>query len=82
MPQACGHQFNDALVLVEAAAQGCGVAWVRASMAKNLIAGGRLSMLVQSEQVSDKSAWLVCREDVAELAQVRDFFTWAMGTTT
>ena len=74
---ASGHAFNDALLLVEAAAQGCGVAWVRAALARRFVADGHLRVLAQAEQVSDKSVWLVCRDDMAELAQVRDFCHWA-----
>jgi LysR family glycine cleavage system transcriptional activator len=77
---ASGHAFNDALLLVEAAAQGCGVAWVRASLAQRFVADGHLRILAQAEQVADKSVWLVCRDDMAELPQVRDFCQWARET--
>lgn len=79
VPQATGFEFNDALLLVEAAAQGCGVAWVRASLAWKFVTDGHLCMLAQAEEVSDKSVWLVYREDMAELPQVKDFSQWAVG---
>lgn len=82
LPQASGYEFNDALLLAEAAAQGCGVAWVRASLVRRFVADGQLRVLVQAEQVSDKSVWLVCREDLAELPQVRDFCEWAATSLT
>lgn len=74
-----GFEFNDALLLVQAALLACGVAWVRSSMVQGLVDQGQLQVLAQSEQVSDKSAWLVCREDTADLPAVRDFFKWAMA---
>lgn len=74
-----GYEFNDALLLVHAAVVGCGVAWVRASLVEGLVEDGRLQVLAQSEQVSDKAVWLVCREDTADLPAVREFFIWALA---
>lgn len=79
LPEASGHEFNDALLLVEAAARGCGVAWARASLAQSFVKNGQLRVLAQTEQMSDKSVWMVCREDMADLPQVRDFCQWAMA---
>lgn len=76
-----GYEFNDALLLVHASVVGCGVAWVRASLVQGLVADGRLQILVQSEQVSDKAVWLVCREDTADLPAVREFCRWAVTLT-
>ncbi|WP_231512352.1 LysR substrate-binding domain-containing protein [Paucibacter sp. KBW04] len=73
-----GFEFNDALLLVQAALLGCGVAWVRSSLVQDWVTRGQLQVLAQSEQVSDKAAWLVCREDTADLPAVRDFFRWVM----
>ncbi|AZP11522.1 LysR family transcriptional regulator [Undibacterium parvum] len=78
LPEASGHEFNDALLLVEAASQGCGIAWVRASLVQRFVKAGHLRVLVQAEQMSEKSVWLVCREDMADLPQVRDFCLWAV----
>jgi LysR family glycine cleavage system transcriptional activator len=74
-----GYEFNDALLLVHAAVVGCGVAWARASLVQGLVADGRLQVLAQSEQVSDKAVWLVCREDTADLPAVREFCKWALA---
>ncbi len=72
-----GYEFNDALLLAHAALVGCGVAWLRYSLVRALVEEGRLCLLAQSEQLSDKSAWLVSREDTAELPAVREFCHWA-----
>jgi LysR family glycine cleavage system transcriptional activator len=77
LPEPAGYEFNDALLLVQAAAQGCGVAWVRASLAADPVAHGALVSLAQEPQASDKAVWLVCREELADVAQVRAFFLWA-----
>lgn len=74
-----GFEFNDAMLLVHAAILGCGAAWVRSSLVSGLVAEGRLQALAQSEQLSDKSAWLVSREDTADLPAVREFCKWAMA---
>jgi LysR family transcriptional regulator, glycine cleavage system transcriptional activator len=76
-----GPEFNDALLQVHAAVVGCGVAWVRASLVQGLVAEGRLQILAESEQASDKAVWMVCREDTADLPAVRTFFHWAMVQT-
>lgn len=81
LAQPAGFEFNDALLLIHAALVGCGVGWVRASLAQTLVANGSLIVLAQSEQLSDKSVWLVCREEVAELSAVREFFGWATEIT-
>ncbi|QDL53618.1 LysR substrate-binding domain-containing protein [Rhodoferax aquaticus] len=72
-----GFEFNDALLLAQAALMGCGVAWVRESLVQGFVSEGRLQVLARSEQVSDKAVWLVCREDTADLGAVRAFFAWA-----
>lgn len=77
LPVASGFEFNDALLLAQAALMGCGVAWVRASLVQGFVEEGRLQVLARSEQVSDKAVWLVCREDTADLSAVRAFFAWA-----
>jgi LysR family glycine cleavage system transcriptional activator len=73
-----GHEFNDALLVTQAAVQGCGVAWARASLAAAFVNAGQLVVLSQNEKEADKSVWLVCRTDMAETPQIRDFFQWAM----
>jgi LysR family glycine cleavage system transcriptional activator len=75
-----GHEFNDALLLVQAAAQGCGVAWARASLAASLVSTGELTVLAQNAQDANKSVWLVCRTDMLETAQIRDFCQWALNS--
>jgi DNA-binding transcriptional LysR family regulator len=77
LPAASSFEFNDALLLAQAALMGCGVAWVRASLVQGFVEEGRLQVLARSEQVSDKAVWLVCREDAADLSAVRAFFSWA-----
>lgn len=77
LPHAEGVEFNDTLLLVHAALLGCGVAWVRESLLGHLIAQRQLQVLAQSEQVSEKAVWIVCREDTAELPAVREFWRWA-----
>jgi LysR family glycine cleavage system transcriptional activator len=72
-----GHAFNDALLVVQAAALGCGVAWARASLAAPLVSAGKLIVLSQNGQDANKSVWLVCRTDMVDAPQIRDFCQWA-----
>jgi LysR family glycine cleavage system transcriptional activator len=72
-----GHEFNDALLLVQAAAQGCGVAWARASLAVALASAGKLTVLSQNVQDANKSVWSVCRTDMVDAPPIRDFCQWA-----
>lgn len=72
-----GHEFNDALLVTHAAAQGCGVAWARASLAASLVRAGKLIVLAQNDQDANKSVWLVCRTDMVDTIQIRDFCQWA-----
>jgi LysR family glycine cleavage system transcriptional activator len=76
-----GYEFNDALLLVNAAVVGCGVAWVRASLVDQLVGQGSLQIVGQSEQISDKAMWMVCREDTADVPAVREFCKWALENT-
>lgn len=79
-----GYEFNDALLLTQAAVQGCGVAWTRASLASGFVNNERLIVLSQNEKNSEKSVWVVCRSDMVETPQIRDFCQWttsASGTS-
>ncbi|HET6432681.1 LysR substrate-binding domain-containing protein [Dyella sp.] len=78
LPAADGHAFNDALLLTQAAAYGCGVAWVRLSLAMQFIGEERLERIATQTEQTDKAAWLVCREDHSDMPQVRAFFQWML----
>ena len=73
---ASGTAFNDASVLLDAAAAGLGVALTRYSLAHPRLAQGQLVAAAAQQCVSPSSHYLVCRKDCMALPAVAAFVTW------
>ena len=73
---ACGAAFNDASVLLDAAAAGLGVALTRYSLAYPRLLDGTLLAAAPQRCVSPSSHYLVCRKDCLALPAVAAFVTW------
>lgn len=79
LPAADGLGCNDALLLVQAALNGLGVAWIRrALVAPWLTSGELLALAEEPEAASERSTWLVCREELSETPAVRAFANWTL----
>ncbi|MFZ2989722.1 LysR substrate-binding domain-containing protein [Ideonella sp.] len=82
LPPAEGLGFNDALLLVQATLNGLGVAWTRrALVAPWLSTGGLLQLAQEPEAASERSTWLVCRDELADEPAVRLFVEWLLHQT-
>ncbi|MCU7372706.1 LysR substrate-binding domain-containing protein [Paucibacter sp. O1-1] len=87
LPPAEGPGFNDALLLVQAALLGLGVAWVRRSLVAPWLRDGALRALAQEPAAragrtggadAHKTMWLACRDELAEHPAVRAFVDWVL----
>ena len=77
-PLAIDH-FDSGALMLEAAAQGLGVAFMHESHFQDA-ADPRLVRLFDIEVVSPYSYWFVCRPRALQLKQVRIFRDWLIGT--
>ena len=77
-PMAVDH-FDSGALMLEAAAQGLGVAFMHASHFEDA-ADPRLVRLFDIEVVSPYSYWFVCRPRALQLKQVRIFRDWLIET--
>jgi LysR family glycine cleavage system transcriptional activator len=77
-PMAVDH-FDSGALMLEAAAQGLGVAFMHESHFQDA-ADPRLVRLFEIEVVSPYSYWFVCRPRALQLKQVRIFRDWLIGT--
>ena len=74
-----GLSFDDASMVVEAAAAGLGVALVRRLHADNFLETGRLVRLSETSVRTPFSCYLVWRPDSPRIAHVRRFADWLLG---
>lgn len=77
-PLAIDH-FDSGALMLEAAAQGLGVAFMHESHFQDA-ADPRLVRLFDIEVVSPYSYWFVCRPRALQMKQVRIFKEWLIGT--
>jgi LysR family transcriptional regulator, glycine cleavage system transcriptional activator len=79
LPLADGLASNDALLLLQAALLHQGVAWTRRSLAEPWLHSGQLLALAgQDESLSDKTLWMVHREEFTEQPAVHRFTAWLL----
>lgn len=71
-----GTAFNDASVLLDAAAAGLGVALTRYSLAHPRLLAGQLVAAAAQRCASPSSHYLVCRKDCLALPAVSAFVVW------
>ncbi|MFI4974411.1 MAG: LysR substrate-binding domain-containing protein [Caulobacterales bacterium] len=71
-----GLVFDDAAVVIEAAAAGLGVALVRRIHAEAALESGRLVRISDVSVKSPLSCYLVWREESARIAHIRRFADW------
>ncbi|GGX66039.1 LysR substrate-binding domain-containing protein [Saccharospirillum salsuginis] len=76
LPLAQGARFNDAQLCLQAAAHGMGVAWTRSQMARTALERGDLVAIEPLRQQSDRSYWLVCREELIQDPTLVLFRRW------
>ena len=76
LPLAQGPRFNDAHLCLQAAAHGMGVAWTRSQMARVALERGDLVAIEPLRQKSDRSYWLVCREELIQDPTLVLFRRW------
>jgi LysR family glycine cleavage system transcriptional activator len=81
LPRAAGMVFNDADVLLDAAEQGLGIAWARASLAQPRLARASLVGLEQYRQPAGNAYWLVYRDEQAGNPAVAAFREWIFAQT-
>jgi len=74
-----GLAFDDAAMVVEAAAAGLGVALVRRLHADNFLESGRLKRVSATSVTTPFSCYLVWRSDSPRIAAIRRFADWMMG---
>lgn len=79
LPAAQGPRFNDAYMSFQAARYGQGVAWTRFQMAKSALEQRELVVIDPLRQKSERSYWLVCREEWAHDPTVGLFRDWLQG---
>ena len=75
-PTPAGLVFEDSLMLLDAAAQGLGVALGRSSMAEADLASGRLVRPLDADVPSDLGFWVVWRPDSRKLRRVHALRDW------
>jgi LysR family glycine cleavage system transcriptional activator len=73
-----GLSFDDASMVVEAAAAGLGVALTRRVHAEHFLETGRLVRLSQTSVRTPLSCYLVWRPDSPRIASIRRFADWLM----
>ena len=78
-PPADGMVFADALMLLEAAARGLGVALARSSLVAPDLKSGRLVTPLRIEVPSEFGYFLVWRADSRKLARILALKTWLRG---
>jgi LysR family glycine cleavage system transcriptional activator len=73
-----GHIFTDASMMLQAAADGHGIALARRVLAERELARGRLVRPFAASLPSDQAYYLVTSPHTAELPKVRAFRTWLL----
>ena len=71
-----GTAFNDASVLLDAAAAGLGVALTRYSLAHPRLLDGQLVLAAPQQCASPSAHYLVCRKECLALPAVAAFVAW------
>lgn len=77
-----GVEFNDALLLLDAAIRGMGIGLCRLSVAWESLQNG--SLILASDHIcsSPASYYLLYRSDCADIPAIRDFTNWICGIAT
>lgn len=78
---AAGMEFNDVALLVQAAALGFGVAWVRTGSLQAYLRSGELVAAEGFGADSDKAYWLAYRNEMATHPAVAAFRDWLLAET-
>jgi LysR family glycine cleavage system transcriptional activator len=74
-----GHVFNDASLMLEAAAEGLGLAMARHSLVQRDLATGRLLRPFSAAIPTEQAYFLVTAPGAAELPRVQRFIAWLKG---
>ncbi|OGA20516.1 MAG: hypothetical protein A3I02_04660 [Betaproteobacteria bacterium RIFCSPLOWO2_02_FULL_67_26] len=72
----CGPLFSDASLMLDAAAQGQGVALARSVLVEHDLATGRLVRLSAVSIPSDNAYWVVCLPEAVRRREVSAFMEW------
>jgi LysR family transcriptional regulator, glycine cleavage system transcriptional activator len=76
LPRAEGIEMNDALLLLQAAESGLGVAWVRQRMVASRLAKNLLVEFPDLTQDSDRAYWLAYRTELIDHPSITAFRQW------
>jgi LysR family transcriptional regulator, glycine cleavage system transcriptional activator len=77
-----GSQFSDAALMLDAAADGQGVALARSALVENDLANGRLVRLFEVSVTSELAYHAVYRREITERPEVSAFLTWLVDAAT
>ncbi|MFC4159446.1 LysR substrate-binding domain-containing protein [Chitinimonas lacunae] len=78
LPLASGIEFNDMMLLIEAATQGLGVGWMRTGLAQSYFRSGQLRRLEGFSADNDKFYWLAYRSELASHPTIAAFRDWLL----
>jgi LysR family transcriptional regulator, glycine cleavage system transcriptional activator len=76
LPRAEGIEMNDALLLLQAAELGLGVAWVRERTVVSRLEKNRLVEFPDLTQASDRAYWLAYRNELIDHPSITAFRQW------
>jgi len=78
LPRAEGLECNDAALVLTAARQGLGVAWMRAKLAEQTLHSGELAAAAGIAAASDRFYWLAYRSELANHTAITGFRDWLL----
>jgi LysR family glycine cleavage system transcriptional activator len=78
-PPASGPEFSDSLMIIEAAAQGMGVALARSSLVQQDLETGRLVRLLPEAVDNDFAFYVAWRADNPKLARIHALRDWLIA---
>jgi len=78
-PPRAGMLFDDSVMLLEAAAQGIGVALARSGLIENDLKTGRLVPPLEAAIASDLGYWIVWRADSRKLRRIAALREWLVN---
>jgi len=77
-PEARGPVFDDSVMILEAAAQGLGVALARSGLIEQDLRTGRLVRPLEAAIASDLGFWIVWRDDSRKLRRIAALREWLL----